>query len=223
MGEVPAPSDGQMVHRKISSDRPSDSRERYAEVFIDALAARGCAARHRAARIAAQARLSSPRQADGDSLRAGHERGRDARDRRGSLLRRDAGADGHGELGPRQACEPISRFALSHQVPMVMVMPFRGDLRREELVGPQPCADDGAPPRMRSESRTATSERWTRSVRWSPAPSITPNRASCRWPWCSAANASTEAEREANRRSPRVVRARDDGRLVHQLDRRAVG
>lgn len=30
--------------------------------------------------------------------------------------------------GLRQACEPIARFALSHQVPMVMVMPFRGDL-----------------------------------------------------------------------------------------------
>lgn len=30
--------------------------------------------------------------------------------------------------GLRQACEPIARFELSHQVPMVMVMPFRGDL-----------------------------------------------------------------------------------------------
>jgi sulfopyruvate decarboxylase subunit alpha len=30
--------------------------------------------------------------------------------------------------GLRQACEPIARFALSHQVPMVMVMPYRGDL-----------------------------------------------------------------------------------------------
>lgn len=30
--------------------------------------------------------------------------------------------------GLRQACEPIARFALSHHMPMVMVMPFRGDL-----------------------------------------------------------------------------------------------
>jgi sulfopyruvate decarboxylase TPP-binding subunit len=30
--------------------------------------------------------------------------------------------------GLRQACEPIARFALSHQVPMVMVVPYRGDL-----------------------------------------------------------------------------------------------
>jgi sulfopyruvate decarboxylase subunit alpha len=30
--------------------------------------------------------------------------------------------------GIRQACEPLARFALSHQVPMVLVVPFRGDL-----------------------------------------------------------------------------------------------
>jgi sulfopyruvate decarboxylase subunit alpha len=30
--------------------------------------------------------------------------------------------------GLRQACEPLGRFALSHQVPMVIVVPYRGDL-----------------------------------------------------------------------------------------------
>ncbi len=30
--------------------------------------------------------------------------------------------------GLRQACEPIARFALCHQVPMVMIMSFRGEL-----------------------------------------------------------------------------------------------
>lgn len=30
--------------------------------------------------------------------------------------------------GLRQACEPLARFAFAHQVPMVMVMAFRGDL-----------------------------------------------------------------------------------------------
>jgi len=30
--------------------------------------------------------------------------------------------------GLRQACEPLGRFTLSHQVPMVIVVPYRGDL-----------------------------------------------------------------------------------------------
>jgi sulfopyruvate decarboxylase subunit alpha len=30
--------------------------------------------------------------------------------------------------GLRQACEPLARFTLSHQVPMVIVVPYRGDL-----------------------------------------------------------------------------------------------
>lgn len=30
--------------------------------------------------------------------------------------------------GIRQACEPIARFSFSHQIPMVMIMPFRGEL-----------------------------------------------------------------------------------------------
>jgi sulfopyruvate decarboxylase subunit alpha len=37
--------------------------------------------------------------------------------------------------GLRQACEPIARFALSHQVPMVMVMPYRGDLGEKNWWG----------------------------------------------------------------------------------------
>lgn len=37
--------------------------------------------------------------------------------------------------GIRQACEPIARYALTHQVPMVMVMPFRGDLGEREWWG----------------------------------------------------------------------------------------
>lgn len=30
--------------------------------------------------------------------------------------------------GIRQACEPLARFAFTHQIPMVLLMPYRGDL-----------------------------------------------------------------------------------------------
>jgi sulfopyruvate decarboxylase TPP-binding subunit len=37
--------------------------------------------------------------------------------------------------GIRQACEPLARFALTHQVPMVVVMPYRGDLGERQWWG----------------------------------------------------------------------------------------
>jgi sulfopyruvate decarboxylase subunit alpha len=135
MGEVPAPSDGQMPYREISNDRPPDSRERYAEVFMDALAAADVRLvtalpesllKHVYRRLAKQTAIRYvpvTNEAEMPGIVAGAYFG----GMRAVMVMENSGL--------RQACEPISRFALSHQVPMVMVMPFRGDLGEKNWWG----------------------------------------------------------------------------------------
>lgn len=128
MGEVPAQSDGQMPRRENSNDSPRDARERYADVFMGALADADVKLvtalpesllKHVYRRLAAQTAIRYvpvTNEAELPGIVAGAYFG----GMRAVMVMENSGL--------RQACEPIARFALSHQVPMVMIMPFRGDL-----------------------------------------------------------------------------------------------
>lgn len=111
-----------------SDEGQSELRERYADVFMDALGAANVRLvtalpesllKHIYRRLAGQSEiryLPVTNESEMPGIVAGAYFG----GMRALMIMENSGL--------RQACEPISRFALSHQVPMVMVMAFRGDL-----------------------------------------------------------------------------------------------
>ena len=58
--------------------------------------------------------------------------------------------------GLRQACEPLARFTLSHQVPMVIVVPYRGDLGETNWWGHAHAQTMEPVARRATRSRTGT-------------------------------------------------------------------
>lgn len=126
MGSTAARSDA--GNGAASEDGSGELRERYADAFMDALRAADVRLvtalpesllKHIYRRLAAQSEIRYvPVTNEGEmpGIVAGAYFG----GMRALMMMENSGL--------RQACEPIARFALSHQVPMVMVMPFRGDL-----------------------------------------------------------------------------------------------
>jgi sulfopyruvate decarboxylase subunit alpha len=126
MGSTAARSDA--GNGAASEDGSTELRERYADVFMDALRAADVRLvtalpesllKHIYRRLAAQSEIryvTVTNESEMPGIVAGAYFG----GTRALMMMENSGL--------RQACEPIARFALSHQVPMVMVMPFRGDL-----------------------------------------------------------------------------------------------
>lgn len=128
MGTTPAPSDGNTSHAATSTKGTKAERERYADVFMDALeqarvqlvtALPESLLKHIYRRLAAQSAIRYV-QVTNEAEMPGIVAGAYFGGVRAVMIMENSGL--------RQACEPIARFETSHQVPMVMIMPFRGDL-----------------------------------------------------------------------------------------------
>ncbi len=126
MGSTAARSDA--GNGAASEDGSAELRERYADAFMDALRAANVRLvtalpesllKHIYRRLAAQSEIRYV-PVTNESEMPGIVAGAYLGGTRALMMMENSGL--------RQACEPIARFALSHQVPMVMVMPFRGDL-----------------------------------------------------------------------------------------------
>ena len=128
MGTTPAPSDGHTSHTDTSTNGAPTERELYAEVFMEALAQARVdlvtalpesLLKHIYRRLADQSVIRYV-QVTNEAEMPGIVAGAYFGGVRAVMIMENSGL--------RQACEPIARFELSHQVPMVMIMPFRGDL-----------------------------------------------------------------------------------------------